>query len=104
MFSAKYDYKLNNDSKLYGRLGFAQVKVTNDQRFSGSGTFNGMNSRGSSSYSSTKTVPVLGVGYEYAFTKSFALRGEYTYIDKVGDDNTGSSAVNMLTVQTVFKF
>lgn len=105
--SAKYDLKLNDSSKFYGRVGFAQVTVNNDIAVSGSGTIGGrsLNVIGHLSFDETKTVPVYGFGYEYDLSKSLALRAEYTYIDTVGKKNTtGESAVNMLTLQTKFKF
>ena len=106
-FSAKYDLKLDSTSKVYGRLGVTQVKVKNDVAVSGSGTIGGTTAsvRGSLSFDETKTVPLFGIGYEYDLNKQTSLRAEYTHIDTVGAKNTtGESAVNMLTIQTKFKF
>lgn len=106
-FSAKYDFKLDSTSKVYGRLGFTQVKVKNDIGVSGSGTIGGRSGNvvASLSYDETKTVPLFGIGYEYDLNKKTSLRAEYTHIDTVGAKNTtGESAVNMLTLQTKFKF
>ena len=106
-FSAKYDFKLDSTSKVYGRVGFTQVKVKNDIGVSGSGTIGGRSGNvvASLSYDETKTVPLFGIGYEYDLNKKTSLRAEYTHIDTVGAKNTtGESAVNMLTLQTKFKF
>ena len=99
--------KLDSTSKVYGRLGVTQVKVKNDVAVSGSGTIGGTTAsvRGSLSFDETKTVPLFGIGYEYDLNKQTSLRAEYTHIDTVGAKNTtGESAVNMLTIQTKFKF
>lgn len=106
-FSAKYDFKLDPTSKIYGRVGFTQVKVKNDVAVSGSGTIGGRSANvvASLSFDETKTVPLFGIGYEYDLNKKTSLRAEYTHIDTVGAKNTtGESAVNMLTLQTKFKF
>lgn len=106
-FSAKYDLKINSASKVYGRLGFTQVKVKNDIGVSGSGTIGGRtgNVVGSISFDETKTVPLFGLGYEYDLSKQTSLRAEYTHINTVGEKNTtGESAVNLITLQTKFKF
>lgn len=106
-FSAKYDWKLDSASKVYARAGFTQVKVTNDIGVSGTGTIGGTaaNVKASLSFDETKTVPLFGIGYEYDLSKTLAMRAEYTRIDTVGKKNTtGESAVDMLTLQTKFKF
>lgn len=106
-FSAKYDLKLDTGSKIYGRVGFTQVKVKNDIAVSGTGTIGGRTGSvvASLSYDETKTVPLFGVGFEYDLNKKTALRAEYTHINTVGAKNTtGESAVSMMTLQTKFKF
>jgi len=104
--SAKYDFKLNNSSKFYGRMGLAQANVKNDQTYSGSLTVAGkqQSSAQSTSTEKTKIVPYFGLGYEYDLNNSLALRTEFIRINTIGDkDTTGESAFNMITLQTKLK-
>jgi hypothetical protein len=50
-------------------------------------------------------VPVIGLGAQFLVTRSIGIRGDYTYISKVGDSaTTGESSIRLLTVSGVYQF
>lgn len=88
-----------------GGLAFAQVK----SRFSvsGAGTVNGNALSGSYVYSVTddSTVPMLGLGAQYDLSKEFGVRGEFVWLDKIGNKSTtGASAVRLWMLSGAYRF
>ncbi len=97
----------NGDWDLFikGGLAFAQVK----SRFNitGAGTVNGNAISGSYVYSVTddSTVPMLGLGAQYDVSKEFGVRGEFVWLDTIGNKNTtGASAVRLWMVSGAYRF
>jgi opacity protein-like surface antigen len=92
---------------LFVKAGLARVKVENEVTLSGSGTINGSPVSGSSRqiFRDSSTVPVIGLGAQFLVTRNIGIRGDYTYISKVGDSaTTGESSIRLLTVSGVYQF
>ncbi len=74
---------------------------------SGAGTINGNAISGSYTYSATDdtTVPMLGLGAQYDFNKEFGVRGEFVWLDTIGDKKTtGASPVKLWMVSGAYRF
>lgn len=90
---------LNDRFSLFGKAGAAythtKLKVT--------GSWGGFTD--SISESDNEVVPKLGIGAEYNFTKSVALRAEYEHYFNVGDkDKTGESDVGVWSIGVKIAF
>ncbi len=83
---------------LLGRLGAAyfQTKSTT--------TVTAGSLTGYGNATSNKIVPEVGIGLQYAFTKTVAGRFEVQRYMKVGNNNTGSSDVDFYSAGIVVKF
>lgn len=84
-------FPLGNDFSLIGKLGLARTEI----KLTGGGA----------SVSSTNTKFAYGIGAQYDFTKSVAVRAQYEDLGTVGDTNTtGTSKVTLLSAGVVLKF
>jgi opacity protein-like surface antigen len=93
--------------ELFARAGLAHVKVENEITLSGSGTINGnpIATNARQTFKDNSTVPMFGVGAQFFATRNVAVRGDYTYIHKVGDpETTGESSIKLMMVSAVYQF
>jgi OOP family OmpA-OmpF porin len=56
------------------------------------------------SYSTFNASPIYGAGIKYSFNESMAMRVQYEYIAKVGDDTTGTDTLSLLTAGLTYSF
>jgi hypothetical protein len=92
---------------VFVKAGVAHVKVENEVTLSGSGTINGSAVSGNfrQTFSDSSTVPMIGVGAQFFATRNVGIRGDYTYISKVGDSaTTGESSIKLLMISGVYQF
>jgi opacity protein-like surface antigen len=92
---------------LFVRAGLAHVKVENEVTLSGSGTVNGnpASATARQTFKDNSTVPMVGIGAQFFATRNIAVRGDYTYISKVGDRaTTGESSINLFMISGVYQF
>jgi len=83
-------FPLGNNFSLIGKLGIAQTKIELS---------------GSASDSATSTNVAYGIGAQYDFTKSVAVRAQYEDLGTVGNANTtGTSKDTLLSAGVVLKF
>jgi len=75
---------------LLGKLGIART----DLKLTGGGT----------STSATSTKLAYGIGAQYDFTKNISARAQYEDLGNVGNSNTDTSKVTLLSAGVVFKF
>lgn len=88
-------FPLGNAFSLIGKLGIART----DLKLTGTG------GGASVSLSATSTKLAYGIGAQYDFTKSIAVRAQYEGLGTVGDTNTtGTAKVSLLSAGIVFKF
>ena len=95
------------DWDFFVKGGMAFAKVKSRFSISGAGTVNGNAISGSYVYSVTddSTVPMLGLGAQYDLNKHFSLRGEFVWLDKIGNkDTTGASAVKLWMLSGAYRF
>jgi OOP family OmpA-OmpF porin len=59
---------------------------------------------GSGSMSASGSSLTYGIGAEWNFTKAFGVRAEWEHFDKVGDDSTGKSAIELGSIGIVYRF
>jgi opacity protein-like surface antigen len=84
-------FPLGNDFSLIGKLGIAQTKIELTS--------------GGLSESATSTNLAYGIGAQYDFTKSVAVRAQYEDLGTVGDTNTtGTSKDTLLSAGVILKF
>jgi opacity protein-like surface antigen len=81
---------------IYGRLGYASVKVDASATCGGGcgGGFAGL----SGSASQTKGAGLLGVGARYAVTPDFGLRAEYDYYQKITYESTVDLKLSVFSI------
>jgi opacity protein-like surface antigen len=92
---------------LFVKAGLAYVKVANEVTVGGSGTVNGNPVSGNfrQTFRDRSTVPMIGIGAQFFATRNIGVRGDYTYISKVGDrETTGESAVKLLMLSGIYQF
>ncbi|PQJ84172.1 OmpA family protein [Aliivibrio sifiae] len=90
----KSDYHLSNQSVLFSKVGgyYWDVEKKGDEiGFK-------VNEKDSG------TSLMLGLGYEYLWSKKLSTRIEYQWINNVGGKNTGGSNVNLITVGIGYRF
>jgi OOP family OmpA-OmpF porin len=76
---------------LIGKLGIARTEI----KLSG----------GVANVNATRTSLAYGIGAQYDFTKSVAVRAQYEGLGTVGDANTtGTTKVTLLSAGVVLKF
>ena len=83
-------FPLGDAFSLIGKLGIARTET----KLSGSA--------GNSNATTTKLA--YGIGAQYDFTKSVAVRAQYEGLGTVGDANTGTTKLTLLSAGIVFKF
>ena len=84
-------FTLGNDFSLIGKLGIARTKIEL--------------SSGGFSESATSTNLAYGIGAQYDFTESVAVRAQYEDLGTVGDANTTSTTkATLLSAGVVLKF
>ncbi|HNC53164.1 MAG TPA: outer membrane beta-barrel protein [Accumulibacter sp.] len=84
---------------VFGKAGVAFTDTEANASASGAGV------AASASDSARKWVPKLGVGAQFYVSRNVALRAEYEYYFKVGDQNsTGQSDVQVLTAGVTIGF
>lgn len=84
-------FPLGNAFSLIGKLGIARTEI----KLSG----------GVANVNATKTSLAYGIGAQYDFTKSVAVRAQYEGLGTVGDANTtGTTKVTLLSAGVVLKF
>jgi OmpA-OmpF porin, OOP family len=84
-------FPLSNEFSLIGKLGVARTKIELTS--------------GGVSNSASSTNLAYGIGAQYDFTKSVAVRAEYEDLGTVGDVNTtGTSKDTLLSAGVVLKF
>lgn len=84
-------FPLGNEFSLIGKLGIVRTEI----KLTGGGA----------TVSSTNTKLAYGIGAQYDFTKSVAVRAQYEDLGTVGDTNTtGTSKVTLLSAGVVLKF
>lgn len=59
---------------------------------------------GSASESATGSSLTYGVGAQFDFTRSLGVRAEWEHFDKVGNSDTGKSAIDFASVGLVYRF
>ena len=85
-------FPLGAGFSLIGKLGVAQTTIK-------------LAATGFGSTSATSTQMTYGIGAQYNFTESVAVRAQYEDLGTVGDANTtGESKVTILSAGVVFKF
>lgn len=89
-FSGTGTFPIAGAFSLIGKLGIARTEI----KFSGGG----------SSTSVTSTKLAYGIGAQYDFTKNISARAQYEDLGDVGDSNTGTSKVTLLSAGVVYKF
>ena len=89
---------LGESGSLFGRLGASAWNLDVDLTASGPGGV----ATGSDSASGVSGV--LGLGGAYKFTPNFAVRAEYERHFSVGNDDTGKSDIDLITVGMVYHF
>ncbi len=85
---------LANQFSLFGKVGLMAWDV--DDKFSVGPVSGSAKKKG--------TNLSLGIGAQYAFTKQLAGRVEYERFTNVGNDDTGKSDIDLLSIGVVFKF
>jgi OOP family OmpA-OmpF porin len=84
-------FPLGNAFSLIGKLGIARTEI----KLSG----------GVANVNATRTILAYGIGAQYDFTKSVAVRAQYEGLGTVGDANTtGTTKVTLLSAGVVLKF
>lgn len=63
-----------------------------------------LNLSGGTSATATSTKLAFGIGAQYDITRNISARAQYEYLGIVGDNNTGTSTVTLLSVGAVQKF
>jgi len=86
---------LGDQFSVFAKLGLLGWRVDSNAALSGLGN----NSQSASGSSLT-----YGIGAQFDFTKAFGVRAEWEHFDKVGDDSTGKSAIELGTIGIVYKF
>lgn len=87
---------LNRDFAVFGKAGVLLSRVeTNVSSADGSASV---------SNKATTLKPGLGVGVDYALSKTVGLRTEWERYFKVGNDSTGKSDVDLLSVGLNYRF
>jgi OOP family OmpA-OmpF porin len=56
------------------------------------------------SYSTFNASPLYGVGIKYSLNETWAMRMQYDYIAKVGDETTGTDSLSLLTAGLTYSF
>lgn len=94
-FSGTGTFPLGDAFALIGKIGLARSDVTITAAALGN----------SASVSATSTKLAFGIGAEYSFTKSVAVRAQYENLGTVGDaSTTGTAKVSLLSAGVVYKF
>lgn len=85
---------------VFGKLGVAFATVTADYSVGGGGAGR-LYGR---SASSNDVTAVYGLGATYSLNRYFSLRAEYEIYNQVGNNDTGKSGVNVMSVGAMYKF
>jgi OOP family OmpA-OmpF porin len=81
---------LTEDLSIYARLGFVRA---------------GLEGTGAASGSDWQTTNTYGLGLQWNIDDHFAVRGEYEFVNKIGDDEGGlEEDVNYFGVTGLYKF
>jgi OmpA-OmpF porin, OOP family len=86
---------LSDQFSVFGKLGVLGWHIDSNATLSGFG---------SSSISSSGSSLTYGIGAQFDFTKAFGVRAEWEYFDKVGDNSTGKSAIELGSIGIVYRF
>jgi OOP family OmpA-OmpF porin len=89
---------INDSFALFGKLGIARTSIK------GSGTSSNTAVVVVVPSEATSTKASFGVGAQYAITNKVSLRAQYDDFGSVGDSNTGTLKVTLLSAGAVFKF
>ncbi len=96
-FSFVGSFPLSQVASLYGRLGFGDLKLDVDYKYSE--RFDGETYRESDSVSDSKTKAVFGVGFRYNFNDSIGARAEYNFYD-----DWESLEISSTTIGLIYQF
>jgi OOP family OmpA-OmpF porin len=86
---------LGDQFSVFAKLGILGWHVDSNAALSGFG---------SASLSASGSSLTYGIGAQFNFTKAFGVRAEWEHFDKVGDDSTGKSDIELGSVGVVYKF
>ena len=92
---AKSTLPLGDKFSLFAKLGVLGWHIDSSAELDGFG---------STSMSASGSSLTYGAGAEFDFTKSFGVRAEWEHFDKVGNDSTGKSDVELGSVGVIYKF
>lgn len=87
----RYDWYLQENLSLYGRIGAAYWDIEKTQRYSGK-------------IDATGFSPLSEVGVNYRFNPNIQLSAGYQYIDSIGKSNTGKYDNRGLLVSLTYTF
>jgi opacity protein-like surface antigen len=59
---------------------------------------------GNKDVNSTTNNVAIGIGAQYSITDSIALRAQYEDLGTVGDTNTGTTKMTLITAGVVYSF
>lgn len=97
-FTAVGILPLGESASLFGRAGVSAWSLNTDFRASGPGGVSTF------SESSSGVSGLLAIGGAYNFTPQFGLRAEFERHFSVGNDDTGKSDIDLITVGLVYRF
>ncbi|NJD36136.1 MAG: hypothetical protein FIA96_15125 [Betaproteobacteria bacterium] len=89
---------INEQFSLFGKLGAIYADVDVKATATGGGI------SASDHASTTDWKANFGVGATYKFNKQWGMRAEWERFDNLGDNNTGKTDVDLLSVGVVFSF
>ena len=92
--SATGKFPIAGPFSLIGKVGLARTTVD----------LSATNSLGSYSPSATSTKLAWGVGAQFDLSNSLGIRAQYENFGDVGDANTGTAKISMISVGVVMKF
>lgn len=93
-FSFVGSFPLSQVASLYGRLGFGNLKLEADFKYSE--RFDDEVYSESESGSESKTKAVLGVGFRYNFNDSIGARAEYSFYQDWDDLEISSTTIGLI--------
>jgi OOP family OmpA-OmpF porin len=89
---------MSNGFSLLGRVGAAYFQYKNTLTVSGAAI------SGYGNVTSSKVLPLVGIGAQYDFTKTVSGRVEVQRYMKVGNNNTGSGDLDFYSAGVLFRF
>jgi len=91
-------WPIGNQFSIYGKLGAYHGKVK------GSGTVSFGGATGTGNTSGSNNDVTYGVGAGFDFNRNLGLRAEYQKYKDVGDDNSGKSDIDVISIGVLYRF